>query len=50
MWEVKNFYNNFFVVTDIVLTCGKPQIFNLHPLDTFHINAHEVDSDFFVLE
>ena len=45
-----NFYNNFFVMTDIVLTCGKPQRFNLQPLDTFHTHAHEVHSDFFVLE
>ena len=45
-----NFYNNFFVVTDIVLTHAQPQIFNLHPLDTFHTHAHELHSDFFVLE
>ena len=44
------FCNNFFVVTDISLTCGKPQIFNLQPMDAFHTNAHEVHSDFFVLE
>ena len=50
--EGKGFYfcNNFFVVTDIVLTCGKPQIFNLNPLDTFHTHAHDVHSDFVVLE
>ena len=45
-----NFCNNFFVVTNIALACGKPQGFNLQQLDTFHTHAHEVHSDFFVLE
>ena len=44
------FCNKFLAVNGIVLTCGKTQIFNLHPLDTFHTHAHEVNSDFFVLE
>ena len=48
--EEFNFCNTFFVGTDIVLTCGQPQRFNLHPLDTFHTHAHEVNYDFFVLE
>ena len=48
--EEFNFCNKFFVVTDIVLACGKPQGFNLQPLDTFHTHAHEVHSKFFVLE
>ena len=48
--EEFNFCNNFFVGTDIVLTCGKPQGFKLHPLGTFHTHACEVHSDFFVLE
>ena len=48
--EEFNFYNKFFVVTDIALACGKPQGFNLKPLDTFHTHTHEVNSDFFVLE
>ena len=48
----KEFYfcNKFFVVTDIVLTCEQQQRFSLHPLDTFHTHAHEVHSNFFVLE
>ena len=37
-------------MSGIVLTCGKPQRFNLQPLDAFHTHAHEVNSDFFVLE
>ena len=37
-------------MTDIFLTCGQAQRFNLKPLDTFHTYAHEVHSDFFVLE
>ena len=37
-------------MTDIVLTCEQQQRFNLHPLDTFHTHAHEVHSNFFVLE
>ena len=45
-----NFCNNFFVVTDIVLTCEQQQRFSLQPLDTFHTHAHEVNSIFFVLE
>ena len=44
------FCNKFFVVTDIVLTCGKPQGFNLKPLDRFHTHSHEFHLDFFVLE
>ena len=48
--EELNFCNKFFVVTDISLACGQPQGFNLQPLDTFHTHAHEVNSDFFVLE
>ena len=48
--EEFNFCNNFFVGTDIVLTCGQPQRFILNPFDTFHTHAHEVHSDFFVLE
>ena len=42
-----NFCNKFFVGNGIVLTYGKPQRFNLQPLDTFHTHAHEVHSDFF---
>ena len=48
--EEFNFCNKFFVWTDIVLTCGQPQRFNLQPLDTFHTYAHEVNYIFFVLE
>ena len=48
--EEFNFCNNFFVWTDIVLTCGQPQRFNLQPLDTSHAHAHEVHSKFFVLK
>ena len=44
------FCNKFFVVTDIALACGQPQGFNLQKLDTFHTHAHEVHSDFFVVE
>ena len=33
------FCNKFLVVNDIVLTCGEPQRFNLHPLYTF-IHMH----------
>ena len=47
--EEINFCNKFFVVTDIVLTCGNPQGFNLQPLDTFHTHAQEVHSNFVVL-
>ena len=52
MWEVKNLISAiiFFVVTDIVLTCGKPKRFNLQSLNTFHTHAHEVHSDFFLFE
>ena len=45
-----NFCNKFFVVNDIVLACGQPQRFNLHPLDTFYTHAHGVHSKFVVLE
>ena len=45
-----NFCNKFCVVIGIVLTYGKPQIFNLQNLDTFNTHAHEVNSEFFVLE
>ena len=48
--EEFNFCNNFFLVTDIALACGQPQGFNLQKLDTFHTHAHEVHSDFFMLE
>ena len=48
--EEINFFNKFFVVTHIILTCRKPQGFNLQPLDTFHTHAHEVHSDLHVLE
>ena len=48
--EEFNFCNKVFVVTDIALACGQPQGFNLQKLDTFHTHAHEVHSDFFVLE
>ena len=48
--EQFNFYNKFFVVTDIVLACGNPQGFNLQTFGTFHTHAHEVHSDCFVLE
>ena len=42
--EEFNFFNKFFVGTEIVLTCGKTQRFIFHPLDTFHTHAHEVHS------
>ena len=45
--EEFNFCNKFFIVNDIVLTCGHPQRFNFHPLDTFHTLAHEMHSYFF---
>ena len=44
------FCNKLLVLNDIVLTCGKPQRFNLKPLNTFHTHAHELHSNFFVLE
>ena len=37
-------------MTQIVLTYGKPQLFNMNHLDTFHTHVHEVNSIFFVLE
>ena len=56
-FEVKNvgdeefhFCNKFLFLTDIVLTCGNPNAFNLQSLDTFHTHAHEVHSNFFVLK
>ena len=45
-----NFCNKFFFVNGIVLTCGKPQIFNFQPLDTFNSHEHEVHTKCFVLE
>ena len=39
------FCNEFFV-----LTCGKPQRYMLHPLDTTHTPTHEVHFDLHVLE
>ena len=42
--------NNLFVLHGIVQTCGNPQIFNLHPLDIFHTQSHEVHSKFFFLD
>ena len=45
-----NFCNKFFDVNGIVLTCGKPQILNFYPLDTFDTHAHEGHSKFFVLK
>ena len=44
------FCNNFIVVTDIVLTCEQQQRIILQLLYTSHIHAHEVHSDFHVLE
>ena len=34
----------------IVMTCGKLQRLNFHPLDTYHTHAHEVHLKFFVLK
>ena len=45
-----NFCNKSFGVNGIDLTCWKPQILNLQPLDTFLTHAHEVHSNFFVLK
>ena len=44
------FCNNSFVVTDIVLTCEQQQRLILQLLYTSRIHAHEVHSDFHVLE
>ena len=40
------FCNNFFVVTDIVLTCEQKQRLILQLLYTSHIHVHEVHSNF----
>ena len=45
-----NFCNKLFVVTEIVLTCGYPQIYILHPSYTSSTYAHEVHRDLYVLE
>ena len=44
------FCNNFFVVTDIVLTCEQQQRLILQLLYTSLTHAHEVHSDLHVLE
>ena len=44
------FCNNFFVLTDIVLTCEQQQRLILQLLYTSHTHAHEVHSDLHVLE
>ena len=36
------FCSNFFVITDIIFTCEKQQIFVLHSLDISCTHAHEV--------
>ena len=43
----KQFYfcNDFFVATNIVLTCEQQQRLILHLLDTPHTHAHEVHSN-----
>ena len=44
------FCNNFFVVTDLVLTCEQKQRIIFQSLDTSHTHEHEVHSDLHVLE
>ena len=48
--EEFNFCNKFFVVTSIVLTCGKPQKCILQSSYTSSTYAHEVHCDLYVLE
>ena len=45
-----HFCNNSFVVTDIALTCEQQQRIILQLLYASHTHAHEVHSDFHVLE